>query len=480
MLKPTIPTSDTAPFELPLSPGQFQRAMSIGHGRAWRHVLQHGATGLHDILQHALLHSLAFDAQCEGDRGSWVMDIVDGAGAGASLYPEFIRQVHDAPVDDYDCWHISQRGTVLAALAKRGIAEAKAALDRLFADNRTKHPNELLGALDIIDVDGEIGLLQVCSVLGNEARERSSGTVDDWFLNVFDGSRQDGAGIKFLESARERDSGIDRFLSIREGEQARRKTVNQNIASQRGAPPSKPFGDDYASVPQAYHHLTAEQIIDWVQNAPTQASSRASTSEGRGWLRGWGIKAGDTAIDRVLRALEETESGLEQRRYLSIFAKRPMPRVSDKVIQLAESQDEHVRARAYAALKNIADPRIRAVALRSLTPERIKTGSLELWQSSYEPHDHQAIEGSLYVPDDVGELHSLIFDLAYVCANVKRAECLSLMLFVYEYSPCGNCRGRVVEVMVELGIAPQWMIEECCFDAMEDIREKFGGPKLAD
>lgn len=77
-------------------------------------------------------------------------------------------------------------------------------------------------------------------------------------------------------------------------------------------------------------------------------------------------------------------------------------------------------------------------------------------------------------------LHSLIFDLAELCASVKRTECLPLMLFVYEYSPCGNCRYQAVKVMVELGIAPQWMIEECRFDAMDNIRDMFRGSTLAD
>lgn len=476
MQKPVLPTSSKAPFELPLTPEQFRRAISIGHGRAWLHISRHGADGLHDILLHALLHSLSYDAQCEGDRGFWVMGMVDQTGSGAALYPEFIEHVHDAPLDDYDYWHIIQRATILGGLVEKGMAGARAALNRLFLDNRIRHPNRLLGAIDIIKVDGEKGLLQVCSVLGNEAREKGANSVDDYFLDEFDEDREEGAGIQVLESQRERDSGIDWFLKIRDAEQARRQAEKDAKEQQPLFTSPPPTIKSYRRVPQEYHRLPVEEIIGWIRNAPQNIGHHPGIVDGWFWLRSWGRKATDADLEHIMHALEETNSELEQRRYLNIFVRRSMPRVSDKIVGLAESKDDRVRSLAYEALGNVSDPRIRSVALRSLTPDLMKIRSMQLFQSSYEPGDHLAIERSLFVPDDVDELHSLIFDIADICFHIKRAECLAIMLFVYEYSPCGNCRGEVVETMVELGIAPEWLAQECRFDAMEDIREKFGGP----
>ena len=109
MSKPTIPSTDTPPFSLPLSVREFERALSIGHGRAWLHASRHGVDGLHDVITHALLHSLAFDVQCEGDRGPWMMAIVDAANAGDLFYPKIIERVHEPPEGDYAYWHIHQR-----------------------------------------------------------------------------------------------------------------------------------------------------------------------------------------------------------------------------------------------------------------------------------------------------------------------------------------------------------------------------------
>ena len=474
MSKPTIPSADTPPFSLPLSVQEFERALSIGHGRAWLHASRHGVDGLHDAITHALLHSLAFDVQCEGDRGPWMMGLVDAANAGDLLYPKIIERVHEPPEGDYASRHMYQRCTLMGALAKRGVSAARAVLDELFTANRKEHPNELLGAPEIMDVDGEQGLVRVCSVLGHEAHASSATSIDDWLLNVFDDNREEGAAIKALEAARKKDPGVDHFLTIWEAEQARRAAAKKAKKSRSSKRNPTPFGNKYESVPPAYHSLPVEQVIDWIRNAPTKQG------DGRGWLRGWGVKASETALGKVVSELDSAKDPVHLRRYLSIFSRRPMPRVSDHVIRLAEDSNDEVRSRAYAALQNVSDPRIRQVGLRSLAPELMIRGSLELWESSYETGDDAAIEQALFVPSDVGELHTIVFDLASVCAKVMQSECLGLLLFVYEYSPCGNCRQIAVETLEHLGITPSWLKEERPYDSMESIREKFGGPKLED
>lgn len=405
-----------------------------------------------------------------------MIGIVDEARVDQELFPEFVRHANDPPAGDYDYWHLSQRGTVLAALSVRGVPGAREAIDRLFIESRSKHPNEILGALDIIEVDGEQGLIQVCAVLGDEAYKNSSDTVSDWLLKNFDEGRGQGASLSALQAVRDHNPGVDRFLSAIEAEKetARARKDRLKLAE-------TPSSDSvYASVPRNDRGLSAERVIEWIQNAPQIEGPYPSSVEGRGWLRGWGIKASEDSINQVIDALEATTSPIEQRRYLSVFSMRSMPRVSDRIVQLAEANDERVRSRAYAAFKNVSDLRIRDAAMRSLRGDFVKSGSLELFQSSYVRGDHEMIEDALVVPGDKDELHSVVFDVADICAKAKLTECLSLMLFVYEYSPCGNCRGKVVDTMVELDVIPRWVAEECRFDAMCDIRSNFGGPRLED
>jgi hypothetical protein len=448
----------------------------MGHGRAWLHAAQQGHDGSDDSILHALLHSLAYDTQCEGDRSSWMMGIVDAAKVGDRLYPRFIEQVHEPPRDDCRHHHMWQRSAVLGTLAKRGDGAALAALKRLFMDNQKEHPNDELGAEEIIEVAGEEGLVLVCSELGRGAHANPDTWFDDRALEVFDESREPGNAIRTLEMVRETDQGVDHFLSIREANHAERAAAKANRKSRSPAELALPFGAHYESVPRAFHSLRSDQIIDWVRNAPF----RPGSIDGRGWLTGWAAKAGDAALREILDALESTDEPLHQRRYLSIFSRRPMPRVSERVLHLAELEDAEMRRRAYEALRNVADPRIREIGLRSLSPEQVLAGSLKLFESTYEPGDHLDIEAALVLPDDRDDLHSVVFGLVDLCAEVRQPECLALMLFVYEYSPCGNCRAKAVDTLTDLGIAPDWLSEECQFDAMQQVRCRFGGPTLED
>jgi len=472
--KPAIPTAVKAPYKLPLSNDQFKRAISRGHGRTWLHIKKHGSEGLNDVLRYALLYNLAYDQQVEGSRVGWMEGILDEAGVGDALYTAFIEQVHEAPNGDYDYWHISQRASILGRLAKRGMPGARAALDRLFHDNRAEYPRDIPGAYEIMYVDGEKGLLQVASALGREAYENGEVSVEDGFLLEFDEYHEAGTGIKILEAARESDPWIDRFLTIREADLAEFERATEYRRQQQPDPKVTTPIQIHDKYPRACLGSPVEEITKWIQAAPQQGTQEPDSLESPFWLWGWGRTASDAALEEILQALEVTESPIAICRYLSIFSQRAMPYVSDKVIGLAESTDVIVRSRAYAALKNVSDPRIRAVALRSLTPGLMKTGSLELFQSNYTPSDLQAIEQALFLPDDVHELHAILSDVMKLCTHIKQADCLTLMLFVYEYAPCGHCRQKVFDTMVELGIAPEWIIEESRFDAMESIREKSG------
>lgn len=385
------------------------------------------------------------------------MRMIDEAEAGELLYPKFIRQIQRAPAEACSFSDHSQRATVLGELSKRGVSGARDALDALFLENLRAPDREFVGAFDIIDVDGERGLLQVCSALGRESLARPAFDIEHWFTDVYDEDHGEGAAVRALTAHRDSDPGIDHFLSLMEARQAAMQPDSTGENAQ-------------TTWTDGVLRKSAGEVIDQIRKHSQKADWDPRGATERMWLRRWGIRASETDLEQILRALEESDSPVEQCLLLSAFNhRRPMPRISDPIVALAESHDEQVRFCAYWALANNSDPRIRAAGLRSLSPELIQNGSLKLLQSSYRLGDHRALEGALYLPGNVEELHTIVYDLASICVSARDPECLPLMLFVYEYSPSGNCRDRVVESMLKLGIAPEWLQEEWRFDAMEDV-----------
>lgn len=462
--------TETKPFNLPLTPQAFKRALEIGHGRAWLHASTSGIAEFESEVLHALLQSLAFDTQCEGDRGQWMMAIIDASGQGHRVYDWFLRHVHQEPEDDHRYWHLSQRATVLGELGKRSVPGARLALDQLFFDDLGRFPRRYLGACEIIESGGEQGLVQVCSAIGNSPDPDDVDSFAFEVLSAFDDPREEGAALKVLQAARSSDAGVDRFLAIRDAREAERQSqaLLERERAEQGAV--------LASAPgPSRGHRSPEEVIELVRSTPQRPGDRA---DGFPWLRGWGRKASDQELGVIFDAIEATDVPIELRRYLRVFSGRAMPRVSDWVVELAEHGEPEVRASAYAALANVSDPRIREVALRSLSQDRVLNGALRLMQSSYQPGDHVAIEAALFVPPSVDDVHSIVFDLAAMCERVCLPECFGLLLFIYGHSPCGNCRCVAVETMLKLNLLPAWIAEEAKYDAMDTIREQFGGPAL--
>jgi hypothetical protein len=41
---------------------------------------------------------------------------------------------------------------------------------------------------------------------------------------------------------------------------------------------------------------------------------------------------------------------------------------------------------------------------------------------------------------------------------------------MYEFSPCSTCRYDAVKALIDIGIAPVWLLEDAAFDADPDTR----------
>jgi hypothetical protein len=48
------------------------------------------------------------------------------------------------------------------------------------------------------------------------------------------------------------------------------------------------------------------------------------------------------------------------------------------------------------------------------------------------------------------------------------------MYFVYEQSPCSNCRGKAVQILLDASNAQDWLLEECRHDSQEETRTMVG------
>ena len=77
----------------------------------------------------------------------------------------------------------------------------------------------------------------------------------------------------------------------------------------------------------------------------------------------------------------------------------------------------------------------------------------------------------LELPDDDDERHSLLMNVIKVLNSNPDADGTQLGITVYASTPCGMCREDSVELLLRHHASPEWLTEECRFDAVDGCRE---------
>jgi hypothetical protein len=146
-------------------------------------------------------------------------------------------------------------------------------------------------------------------------------------------------------------------------------------------------------------------------------------------------------------------------------------------LSLADSSDEQTQATAIAAFAQCADPRINALAIRLLRQSlrTIKQGVLRLFIRSYRPGDHEAINAVLDA-SPLAELtcddrHHIGYDLVEVAKTQSDPDLARSLEWVYEHSPCSNCRGTSLEQLIERRRARRELLDESRWDCSAQTRE---------
>lgn len=452
-----VPTVVT-PFRLPLSSDEFRAALQTGHGRALMNVLRHGSAGLEKLIVEACLHNQAYDPQCEDSRVDWLLDIIDAAGIQEAIQPQILKGWDSAPPDDY--WDQSQLCGLAVAFARRGNVEFRR---RLYAAYR-KCPNstEFIGAQEIVELDGVDGLLFVAERAGQWIKDHPQDYIWELPLFVYDERHTTGDAERILRAAASGNSSIATYLERMDALRAEDAAESQ----------ARPYGGTTESdaiarastkdspQPDAIDAWTAEGIIADVE----------SSDRDRRVYRRWARQAPADQLEKIAERLYVENDPERIVLYLRMFVFKGLVRMDPRIMRFADSEDRTVRWVTYRVLANHNHPAVRELALDRVRAGRMTEGELGLLCENYEPGDWALIEKTIQLGEDADDVHTVTSDLGRVFEANRSQEAYAPLMFVYEYCPCGICRSDAVGVLWELGLAPDWVLEECDFAAEGRMR----------
>ena len=186
------------------------------------------------------------------------------------------------------------------------------------------------------------------------------------------------------------------------------------------------------------------------------------------------MHADSADLKLILESLWSTENPKTISRLLRVFSNRPLPQFDSRLIDLSRHNERDVRRAAFAVLsKN------RHAAVRNLALELLATDTagevVELFVSNFETGDEHRILRELRLPEDLCQKHSLLMDVVKVLEANPEAACRELGLIAYFETPCQMCRFYAARLLYQQQVAPDWLVEECAFDAEEQYVELFAG-----
>ena len=158
--------------------------------------------------------------------------------------------------------------------------------------------------------------------------------------------------------------------------------------------------------------------------------------------------------------------------YLRMFGRRPFPRAIDRLLELARNEDDRIARAALVALENISDPRVRALGLDLMTGLKWRGFAVGLLVRNGEMGDYRTLERLLEETKDPEVYHHLGMDVRDFVKAYQSEEAERCLLHLYENEACSLCRRGIVKELIAINRFPDWMREECRYDADSRTRER--------
>lgn len=423
---------------------EFERLLHIGLGRAILFAHKNDLAPYRDLILHACLCNTAYDPQCEGSRAAYMFDIIRLTDQEHFYREQILRALARSKLSDN--WNEHQLFDFARLFAQNGDTAARQLIYDTFVRNAAA--DNSTGAEHLIELDGIEGLLFVADQIGEQLMVGGDIDEADYLLDIVKERYGEERTLTALNEASAASPGIAAYIQRMAENTARRaKSVKQRSS--------------YQNI--SYDEIK-RQIIEKADKVPRLRLFR------------WGKSASDEDIERAATDLILEEDRLHLLAYLRLFQKRRFPREHSRLIALALDPDDDVAWWALAALKWIDHSDVRALAIRLLERGERRAGAVGLLINNYRDGDYTLIGTAINTEQDEDELHALGGRLLDVVNTHPHRNAASALIAMYEQGACSECREDFVDCLLSLDALPDWLRNECRYDANLNLRKKFAPP----
>jgi hypothetical protein len=436
-----------------LTKEQFTDAISKGLGRAMSHIKRYGLDDVADIVLDACLHNKAYDAQCEDSRADWLYAMFNNS----PQYNNFREAILSALKNENDWYETAQLCELAKEMALDGNEHARIALrDFVLNSVMMQGEKECLGIEEYIKVEGSIAVLELAKIYGQRLIENPEDNV------IADLQCEEEDIVKYKQLLIEHsysDPRIKAYFDYLDDNGAFDPIYVQpdaDCAIERETRKSE-FLSQY----------NVDRIIDRAKNRQDKYGNIYSL---------FGMYADKKDLEVILAQLLNEKENAVRTRLIWVFRRIPLPVIHDCFFEWIDSNDEKLRAALFMALANSKDDRIHEFAR-----QRVKAGKILGWANSFVLdlfEKNLAIDDVKLISDailackpDIEDRHRFGLSITSIAEKNKTNELKDMLLWVYENTPCGNCRDSAITRLNDISALSQDIIDECTMDGCDSIRE---------
>lgn len=456
-------------FKAPLNREGFAEALKKGLGRALLHVKHHGLKNIEDLVLNACLHDQTYDPQCESNRAEWLFGMIKNR----QEFPVFQDKILNALKKEKYHWDLQQLFQFAKLMAQQGDNDAHQQLrNRVLEVAASPSEYDSFGAEELVELDGVDGLLDLARIYGQRLLNDPEDYVDELLLKCGGDENEEAFKTALIQQA-EHDPSIRAYKDYlqRNGvlEPPNTRPIDREASYLHR---KKRFRQKY----------TLKRIIEDARNGVGEVDYIYMQ---------FGQFATADELEKIYSQLLKEKNESVQLRLLWVFAGASMPRLYSIAFELATGNNDSLRKASIAALAQISDKQV-----HKLARQKVQRGELlgpdekvlDLFIRNYEDGDALLIAKALNrISPDKYEAHNLgssIIDLTdqydlnsrfplrriYKEKHYDDPTLAKPLIWVYENTPCMNCRNDSVVNLDKLNQLKDSIIYECLFDVDEETR----------
>jgi hypothetical protein len=407
---------------------QFRDWLVSSNGRAVRWVKEHGDKGLERVIEEAITRCLIFDTDYCYDQGWFLAEIIE-----ASSHPQRhidLALVHYSKTKKArNRWHLSK---IIIELAQRGHPDCIAFINNHWRAELNKNRDDL--AIGYLKLDRKGAYREILHHLAKTKIVALHTYENTWLIH----------------------SEASEIIGEKTASKILRQKMKRFPQLERTREPQRADIDKPEPTIPVDENVTIEQLRTWAKNI------------GRSKIVSWMRKASESQLREVAPILNEELSDLDAFNWLWCFRMSSFLGDVQWVIKWVHRERTHHTA--CCLLSKIRDPLARKTAVDLIQKERDIHNGLEILESNFEKGDEAWILSLLPRVKQIDRYHWSMSAAFGIATHNPKGKWREVMRYLYEHTPCEQCRGDFAPFMLRRGWLLDEELEDMCWDASEQNR----------